>query len=728
MSLPNNQIIRQFLSLILLMGFLLQLQAAELTLQKHPRFAYAVNSFDNSLSMYTVEPQTGRLIPNGHAETGHFPSAVGIHPSGRFVYVLSQAVDSIQVFSVNKNTGRLTETKASPFYSVVASSLAMVIDPQGKYLYAPGRYSNAVMGLAIDAQTGDLSPIPGAPFPAGERPRQIAMHPSGRFVYVANEDSNNISAYAVNTENGALSPVPGSPFNPGYAPIVLLYTPYEEDRQKAGKTYNLTIDPRGKYLYVANWMSSSVSAFSINPKTGKLSSIKGSPFITKPHPYSLTVGPGGDYLYTANWYLNEINGYEIHRQTGALLSSPDLAFSAYGKAPIMVVARGQTDQLYVSNYDSNEINLFAVDPVTGVLTLKDISLARTAPRSFAFVEGAPVKRTSSHAVALNAKNRVLTIYQINPLSGDFSKTESVKTQDDPVAAIIDPVSRKIYVANGKQNSVSVFQLLEKTGKLQEINGSPFDVGVAPDSLAIGDNGRYLYVSNAQFKFVNIYAIAPQSGALSRVSFAPVYMDNTPDKVFIEPLGRFAYILSKKDHAISVLRYNKGKEPLFMKIKEYGSPFAVKGGPVFMATDPVGRFAYVVKQNTNNVAAFSINTQTGALQEIQGSPYQVGKNPVSIAVHPSGQFVYILNKRSGSVSIANRDQRTGTLSKPLHVGVGKNPHSLFVDASGKYLYVGFAISGEIKKYGIDQKTGSLTQMNSTHLGRATKLTGLLLNIE
>ena len=70
---------------------------------------------------------------------------------------------------------------------------------------------------------------------------------------------------------GALSPVSGSPFSTGSAPIAVV------------------VDPSGKFAYVANNNSNSVSAYSINSATGALSPIGGSAFTTGHIPLGVTI-------------------------------------------------------------------------------------------------------------------------------------------------------------------------------------------------------------------------------------------------------------------------------------------------------------------------------------------------------------------------------------------------------------------------------------------------------
>ena len=97
-------------TLALLIGFI----SCSVSYALVPRFAYVVNAYDNSVSMYTIDSDTGRLRHNGHVPTGRFPSSVVVHPSGRFVYVTEQTGQKVSAFSVNAETGKLTTLPGSP--------------------------------------------------------------------------------------------------------------------------------------------------------------------------------------------------------------------------------------------------------------------------------------------------------------------------------------------------------------------------------------------------------------------------------------------------------------------------------------------------------------------------------------------------------------------------------------------------------------------------------------
>ena len=72
------------------------------------------------------------------------------------------------------------------------------------------------------------------------------------------QTSNELFAFSIDNQvTGNLTPLVSSPFGTGLFPV------------------SITIDPRGKYLYVANYNSGTVSSFAIDQASGSLSSIAG---------------------------------------------------------------------------------------------------------------------------------------------------------------------------------------------------------------------------------------------------------------------------------------------------------------------------------------------------------------------------------------------------------------------------------------------------------------------
>jgi 6-phosphogluconolactonase len=70
------------------------------------KFAFVVNRTDSTVSMYTIDPSTGNLTPNGIAGNVGTPFRIVVDPSGQFVYVANEGAP-LSIFTLGVN-GMLT--------------------------------------------------------------------------------------------------------------------------------------------------------------------------------------------------------------------------------------------------------------------------------------------------------------------------------------------------------------------------------------------------------------------------------------------------------------------------------------------------------------------------------------------------------------------------------------------------------------------------------------------
>jgi 6-phosphogluconolactonase (cycloisomerase 2 family) len=145
---------------------------------------------------------------------------------------------------------------------------------------------------------------------------------------------------------------------------------------------SITIDPAGKFVFVANLLTADVSAFTINHQTGALSVVAGSPFsagCTSPlqaqpgaafgsacRLTSLAVDASDAFLYATGSSSNTISGFAIDSTSGALAS---LAGSPFAVAPWPYAVTVSGGFLYVSYNDVvGAISTYTIDPSSGVFT------------------------------------------------------------------------------------------------------------------------------------------------------------------------------------------------------------------------------------------------------------------------------------------------------------------------------------------------------------------------
>jgi 6-phosphogluconolactonase len=327
---------------------------------------YVTTPLNNGIAAYRLDDHSGALslLPGAPFPGGLSPNAIAVHPAGKFAYVANGGGNDISLFDIQNTSGLLevlprTVTQKNP------SSLA--IDPAGNFLFVTNSGSNNVSVFAIDSGSGALSEVAGSPVAVGFNPVNLTLAPSGKFLYVANSAGNTISGFAVDS-SGGLTQVPGSPY------ILTM----SSTGQSAGPNW-IAIDPAGKFLYVANLLSSNISGFVIDANSGALTLINGAPFTAGTSPSSLVFDPTSKFLYVTNLTSNNVTVFALDGNgvPTQITGSPYAA----GTQPSFIVLDTTSTFLLVGNQGSKTITSFSINHSTGQLTSRATTSIGSAPTS-----------------------------------------------------------------------------------------------------------------------------------------------------------------------------------------------------------------------------------------------------------------------------------------------------------------------------------------------------------
>ena len=681
-----------------------------------PRFAYVANFGDNSVSVYTVNATTGQLRFKGYVAAGSNPIAVAVDPAGKFAYVTNNGSGDVSAYTIDSGTGALTPIDADSGTSGIQNfparpgAYSVTVDPSGKFAYVVNADDNSVSAYTIDSGTGVLTHVDcsvgcvGTNFAAGASPRSVAIDPTGTFAYVANNGQGipanyTVSAYTINSITGALTPVNGSPFlTGGTAPR------------------SVTIDPSGKFAYVANDGSNDVSAFTITPSGPNAGALvaAGSPVSSGGvHPLYVTVDPTGRFAYVANQSDDTVTAFTINTTTGVLTSAGTVAQTS-GSSPVSVTVDSTGKFAYVSNSNFNNISAYTINPATGALTAFSTFIGRATNEVMAMTKGAPVVYTPKFAYVANAGSANVQAYTINSGTGALTSVGTLAAGTTPLSVAVDPSGQFAYVANNGSANVSAYTINPSTGALTSV-GSAVAAGTNPISVTVDSSGKFAYVANNGSANVSAYTINPSTGALT--SAGTVAAGTGPTSVSLDPAGRFAYV-ANADGTVSAYTINASTGAL----TGVGA-VAAGTGPMSVSVDPTGRFAYVANLTSGDVSAYSINSVTGALTPINcgggagcvGANFAAGTSPVSITVGASGKVAYVVNSGDANVSRYTINATTGALVGVDTTAAGNNPASVTVDASGKFAYVANKNDANVSGYSIDASTGALTGIGTASAG-------------
>ena len=137
-------------------------------------------------------------------------------------------------------------------------------------------------------------------------PNAIALYPGAKFMYVSDSTANSVSLFSYTAS--------GTP---------TLAAVYDSGATVGLGPNGLAVDPTGSFLYVANSGSGTVSAFTINPNSGVLTPVAGSPFMASgtaspATPTFVQVDPSAQFAYVTNGDAGTISVFSINFATGAL--------------------------------------------------------------------------------------------------------------------------------------------------------------------------------------------------------------------------------------------------------------------------------------------------------------------------------------------------------------------------------------------------------------------------
>jgi 6-phosphogluconolactonase (cycloisomerase 2 family) len=184
-----------------------------------------------------------------------------------------------------------------------------------------------------------------------------------RFVYGG---GSSIIGARLDVGASSMTAIPGSPFP-----------------TRASLSYSLVVHPSGKFLYAAN--DGAVSGFTIDPTTGALTEMAGSPFVAGGGygPKAIVIDASGKYLYVAYstaYYLNgqpapfgSLNAYSIDQSTGALTpialvqqTPPQLWMQISPPVGVGMLVNPTIEAIYLVN--SQGASAFSIDSATGRLS------------------------------------------------------------------------------------------------------------------------------------------------------------------------------------------------------------------------------------------------------------------------------------------------------------------------------------------------------------------------
>ena len=271
--------------------------------------------------------------------------AIRVH--GQFVLAVNPGSNSIAVLRKQPD-GKLMAVPGSPFPSGGSHPLSLTVHKNLVYVAnqaaAWGNPMGApnLVGFQMNSD-GQLIPIPGSriEFPRGAGPAQVEFNPTGETVVATSgfqgENTSRIHSFRV-AADGKLQEAAGSPLAP----------------QGASGTVGFSWSPMGNRVYVSNFRGSAITVFGIDRRSGEIRQAGGAYGDGEQAACWTAISADGRTLYVANFVSNSISVFDVgaggkltllgttKRRGGTSPDTKDIEVSKDGKY-LYAIGSGKTE-------------------------------------------------------------------------------------------------------------------------------------------------------------------------------------------------------------------------------------------------------------------------------------------------------------------------------------------------------------------------------------------------
>ncbi len=293
------------------------------------------DSFAINTTLYQTLESKRVLLPNGWSLTppvnsmdlGDFPMNLVLSSSGRLAAVTNngQSIQSLMLFDTRNDT-LLDQIEISK------SWFGLKFSKDEKKLYASGGNDNMIRiyGIQNNKLSLEDSLVLGPPWP-------VRISPTGLEL---NESSHEL--YTVTKEDSALY-------------IIDLDTHVFEKIALPSEAYTCILGKQRDELYISLWGGSNVAVFDLN--THEITD-----FIeVESHPNDMVITNDGKYLYVANANSNSVSVIDlIQRKVVENIGTALFPEAPTGSTPNGLALSSGEDRLYIANADNNCLAVFDI--------------------------------------------------------------------------------------------------------------------------------------------------------------------------------------------------------------------------------------------------------------------------------------------------------------------------------------------------------------------------------
>lgn len=299
-------------------------------------------------------------------------------------------------------------------------------------------------------------------------PAFFVIHPDGRHLYTGNSGSPGaVSAYEIAPHTGQL-------------------TFLNQEPAGGDDTSYVSLDQTAHYVLAANYSGGNIAVFALKPDGslgGRTAFVQHTGSSVNPqrqtHPYahSIITDPSNRFALVADLGVDKVFVYRFNEKDGSLTpNDPPSVKLAPGSGPRHVKFHPNGRWVYVINEIASTVTAFNWDPAKGGLT--EFQTLSTLPDDFKGTNTDAEVLVHPNGKFLYASNRghdSLAVFAIDQKTGRLTPLERVPSGGKtPRNFAFDPTGRWILCTNHGSDNAVVFRVDANTGRLTQV-GQPVPV-------------------------------------------------------------------------------------------------------------------------------------------------------------------------------------------------------------------------------------------------------------
>jgi 6-phosphogluconolactonase len=149
---------------------------------------------------------------------------------------------------------------------------------------------------------------------------------------------------------------------------------------------------------------------------------------------------------------------------------------------------------------------------------------------------------------------------------------------------------------------------------------------------------------------------------TRDSAVSILPGSGPRHIVFHPSKPIVYMVEELSGTVEAFHYTDGKLKSFQRLSCHPEGFTGQKGSADIHISPNGKFLYASNRgDANSLAIFSIDQVSGHLK-LKGFQDVLGKHPRNFVIDPGGKFLLVANRDTDNIAVFSINEQTGLLKE------------------------------------------------------------------